>query len=381
MVRSQKAKEMPAESKLSVDDLKRLMVNPSSDARAITAEKLGNSFAAGQLSDSERALAEQIFRLMARDIEVKVRKSLSDSIKLAPNLPRDVAMQMANDVADIALPVIEASTVLTDEDLMAIIESKPAEYQVAVAARPIVSEAVSDALVATNNEAVVTRLVSNDGAVIKEETLSKVLDNFGHLESVVTPMAGRATLPVAAAERLVALVSEKVRDHLVTHHQLNEDVAMDLILSSRERATLSLISGEDSAPDVMELVDQLARNGRLAPSIMMRALCLGDMVFFEAALARRAGISITNTYQLIHDRGGKGLSQLFVKAKLPEKMLPVVRTALAVAAEADVSHHDRHAMRNIVLERVLTQFGDDIEDFDYLIAKLSSGPAHQPVAA
>jgi uncharacterized protein (DUF2336 family) len=371
---------MPEDSALSIDDLKRLMVNPSSDARALTAEKLGASFSAGNLNDSERHLAEDIFRLMAKDIEVKVRKSLSDSIKLAPNLPRDVAMAMANDIAEIALPVIEASTVLTDDDLMAIIDSKPAEYQVAVAARPVVSEKIADALVATDNEAVVTRLVSNDGAAIKEETLGKVLDKFGHLETVAAPMANRASLPVAAAERLVALVSEKVRDHLVTHHQLGEDVAMDLIMSSRERATLSLLSGEDSAPDVLELVDQLARNGRLQPTLVFRALCMGDMTFFEAALARRAGISVANAYQLIHDRGGKGLPQLFAKAKMPEKMLPVVRSALKLAAEVDVTHHDRHALRTLVLERVLTEFGDDIEDFDYFITKLSSGPVVQIAA-
>ena len=372
---------MPETSQLSVQDLKRLMSNPSSEARAETAGKIGASFSAGSLNDSERALAEDIFRIMARDIEVKVRKSLSDSIKLAPNLPRDVALAMANDVAEIALPVLEASTVLTDEDLIAIIESKPAEYQVAVAARPVVSEAVSEALVATENEVVVTRLVSNDGAAIKDDTLTRVIDKFGHLEQVVTPMANRAVLPVAAAERLVALVSEKVRDHLVTHHAMGEDVATDLIMSSRERATLSLISGEESAPDVMELVDQLARNNRLLPTIILRALCMGDMTFFEAGLARRAGISVANAYQLIHDRGGRGLAQLFAKAKMPEKMLPVVRGALSVAAEVDVSHHDRHALRTLVLERVLTQFGDDLEDFDYLIAKLSTGPLVQPQAA
>jgi uncharacterized protein (DUF2336 family) len=369
------------DASLTPADVQRLLIDPSSDNRALTAGKIGESFSKGKLSDAERRMAEDIFRLMMRDLEVKVRKSLSDSIKLSPDLPRDVALAMANDVSDIALPVIEASTVLTDEDLINIISSKPAEYQVAVAARADVSEAVSDALVATENEKVVERLVTNDGAKITDNTLAKVLDKFGHIERISHPMATRSVLPVAVAERLVNLVSDRIRDHLVTHHSLSDDMAMDLVLASRERATLNLLSGDSDAPDVVELVDQLARNKRLTPSIILRALCLGDITFFEAALARLAGIPVANAYQLIHDRGQVGLERLMAKAEMPSKMLPIVRSALTIAAELGFSFQDREKMQHMVLERVITQFEDGFEDIDYLIAKLSGSSTLSQVAA
>jgi uncharacterized protein (DUF2336 family) len=359
------------DASLTHADVERLLIDPSSENRAFTASKIGESFSKGKLSEAERRMAEDIFRLMMRDLEVKVRKSLSDSIKLSPDLPRDVALAMANDVCDIALPVIEASTVLTDEDLINIISSKPSEYQVAVAARAEVSEAVSDALVATENEKVVERLVTNDGAKIADNALAKVLDRFGHIERISHPMATRSVLPVVVSERLVNLVSDRIRDHLVTHHSLSDDMAMDLVLASRERATLNLLSGDSDAPDVVELVDQLARNKRLTPSITLRALCLGDITFFEAALARLADIPVANAYQLIHDRGQVGLERLMEKAQMPAKMLPIVRSALAVAEELGFSFHDREKMQHMVLERVITQFEDGFDDIDYLIAKLS----------
>jgi uncharacterized protein (DUF2336 family) len=366
------------ESTLTPADVQRLLTDPSADNRAITAGKIGDTFSKGKLSEAERRMAEDIFRLMMRDLEVKVRKSLSDSIKLSPDLPRDLALVMANDVTDIALPVIEASAVLTDEDLINIISSKPAEYQVAVAARAEVSEAVSDALVATENEAVVERLVSNDGAKIADDTLTKVLNKYGHIERIAHPMATRSVLPVSVAERLVNLVSDRIRDHLVTHHNLSDDMAMDLVLASRERATLNLLSGDSDAPDVVGLVDQLARNKRLTPSIILRALCMGDITFFEAALARLAGIPVANAYQLIHDRGQVGLERLLAKAEIPAKMLPIIRCALSVAAELGFSLSEREKMQNLVLERVITQFEDGFEDIDYLIAKLS-GRSYLPV--
>lgn len=365
---------MSAGHQLSVEDVRNLLSDPSTENRALTASKVATAFSSGGLSERERELAEEIFRIMARDVEQKVRAALSQSIRLSPDLPHDVAVTLANDIAAVALPIIEASSVLTDDDLLSIIESKPAEYQVAVAGRAVVSERVSDALVDTRNEDVVARLVANNGAQLKEETMNRVLDDFGHIKRISNPMAERAVLPMKVAERLVTLVSEKIRDHLVTHHDLSPDVAMDLLLDSRERATLSLLGGQADTPDVFELVDQLHANGRLTPTIIMRALCMGDLSFFEVAMAKRADIPVANAHRLIHDRGGMGLARLFERCGLPAQSLPVAKTALAAIEElTQNADGDRQMIREMTIERVLTQFEENIdpENLDYFIAKIA----------
>lgn len=377
---------MGAEHQLSVEDVRKLLSDPSVENRTLTAQKVGAAFAAGTLNERERVLAEDIFRIMVRDVEQKVREALSHSIRLSPDLPHDVAVALANDIASVALPIIEASTVLTDDDLLSIIRSKPSEYQVAVASREVVSERVSDALVETRNEDVVARLVANDGARLTEQTMSRVLDEFGHVKRICNPMAERSALPLAVAERLVTLVSDKIRDHLVTHHDLSPDVATDLVLDSRERATLSLLGGGADVPDVFELVNQLHANGRLTPTIVMRALCMGDLSFFEVAMARLANIPVANAHQLIHDRGGRGLARLLQQAGLPPQSLPVARAALQAIEELEFMFDgDRQTMRQMVIERVLTRFeeGLDPENLDYFIAKIAgrktaeSAPGHQ----
>lgn len=365
---------LSAEHQLSVEDVRKLLSDPSTDNRAFTAQKVAAAFAAGSLGERERVLAEEIFRIMARDVELKVREALSRSIRLSPDLPHDVAVALANDIAAVALPVIEASSVLTDDDLLTIIQSKPAEYQVAVAGRAVVSERISDALVDTRNEDVVARLVANEGARLTEQAMTRVLDDFGHVKRISNPMAERSVLPLTIAERLVTLVSEKIRDHLVTHHDLSPDVAMDLLLDSRERATLNLLGGTADAPDVFELVDQLHANGRLTPTIVMRALCMGDLSFFEVAMAKLAEIPVVNAHQLIHDRGGKGLERLFKRCGLPPQSLPVAKTALQAIDElALMTDGDRQTMRQLMIERVLTQFeeGMDPENLDYFITKIA----------
>lgn len=359
--------------KLSSADVAKLLADPSEETRADTARKVSEQYKESDLRDAERKIIEDIFHIMVKDAAVRVRQALSQSVKDNPDIPRDIARSLANDVAEVALPILEFSDVLTDEDLMAIISAKGADHHKAIARRSVVTEAVSDALVDTKNEEVVATLVSNEGAKLSEKTLNRVVDEYGHNKKISDPMALRQKLPLTVAERLVNLVSEKIRDHLVIHHDMSPDVAMDLFLSAREKATIGLLQPDTNLRDVVELVDQLHRNGRLTPTLIMRAICMGDTTFFEAAMARKADIPIANAYKLIYDPGKRGMEALFEKCGLSKKMLKVCRAALDVAVDMRLnSGDDRERFRQVMIERVLTRFGEglDPENLDYFIAKL-----------
>ncbi len=71
------AEEKKIGDKLSMEDVQELLENPSEEVRTSTADKLSKQFAGDAFSGSEQSIAEEIFRIMARDIEVSVRKALS----------------------------------------------------------------------------------------------------------------------------------------------------------------------------------------------------------------------------------------------------------------------------------------------------------------
>ena len=116
----------------------------------------------------------------------------------------------------------------------------------------------------------------------------------------------RADLPVTIAERLVVMVSDKLQSYLISHHELPVSLATDMVLQSRERATLHFSLGS-SEQELERLVRQMHRNQRLTPLPVLRALCLGDLAFFEVALAVMARIPRINARILIHDAGPNGL--------------------------------------------------------------------------
>ncbi|MDA0675690.1 MAG: DUF2336 domain-containing protein, partial [Proteobacteria bacterium] len=287
------------ESALSKQDVARLLADPSVEARARTASKIAAQYGTQTLTQAERAIAEQIFRLLVNDAEARVRGALASSVRESPHMPRDVALALANDVADIAAPVLRWSEVLTDADLVEIVTGRDMAKLAAVAERARLSETTAGALIHQGDEEVVVRVLNNKGAAIAEPALGVALDRFSTSETLHEALIGRDWLPVALSERLVTLASDRLKVQLARHHLLQGDAATDLVLQARERAVIALSSESDSQ-QIDGLIRQLHATGRLTPSLCMRALCTGDLRFFEEARAHLAGISPINARTLIY---------------------------------------------------------------------------------
>lgn len=362
--------------RLTQSDVERLAAGCSSEARAETAAKVASAYSSMTFTKSELDLAQDIFRLMVNDAEMRVREALSINLKSTPLLPRDIAMTLAHDVDCVSVPMLRASDVLTTEDLIEIVQSQDPEKQHAIASRPTIHADVADALVDQGEQYVVSKLVSNPGAHLTEPCIHKVVDRFGDVEAIQERLVKRPILPVTVAERLVTKVANHLRGELLARHKISPDLAADLVLQSRERATVGLAMGATD-DEVEALVGQLAINDRLTSSLVLRAICMGNLKFFEHALARMAGVPIANTRLLIHDQSGSGLDTLCKRAEFPKAIQPAIKSAVSVIGETEFDGREGEAERysRRVIERVLTQYESldvefDNDDLEYLLTKL-----------
>ena len=324
-------------------------------------------------------MAQEILRVMARDAERRVREALAREAKSAKDLPHDVALLLAKDVESVSMPVLEFSEVLREEDLIEIASAADEMKQSAIARRESVSEAVAETLIEKGNQTVVETLVRNEGAAISENGFKKAIDRFGDDENIQDGLVNRSVLPVGISERLVSIVSDRLREHLVKNHDLPANMATDLLLEARENATLSLVSNGAGAQKVEDLVSELHRNDRLTESIVVRAACLGDLAFAQAALAELASVPLFNAQKLFDDEGNRGLKALFERSGLPKRSFPVLRKAIDVMRDTDYDglESDRERFSLKVLERLLTAFETDDfglteEDVDYLLKRLTA---------
>jgi uncharacterized protein (DUF2336 family) len=373
--------------KLSFDDVERLMKDPSPASRSETARSVAASFQSQDLDANERAIAEDIFRVLMQDAQERVRQALSENLKAAPGLSPGVARTLARDVSDhVALPIVQFSEALSEGDLIDIVRQQSEARQIAVAGREDVTKNISDAIVDTGNEDAVATLVGNESADIRDTTLERVSEEYGESERVQEPLVMRRQLPMRVAEKLVAKVSDRLREHLVTHHELSESTATDLVLQSRERATMRLLAEGGQERDMVAMAQHLRDSGRLTPSLLLRSLCLGDLSFFEAAMAVLAGIPVSNAHILIHDQGQLGLRRLYDRTRLPKSLYPAFKSACDIATESEYirTDADPETQMRQMLERVLTMHEDIVEELgvtnvDYLLNKFNQIAQEQGV--
>jgi uncharacterized protein (DUF2336 family) len=323
--------------------------------------------------EGDRAMAAEILRIMAGDAAELVRRALAVTLKESPLVPRDVALKLARDVESVSLPMLHFSPAFTDEDLSEIIRLGGPVRQLAIAQRPKLSRKVTEALAEHGGERALAAACANDNADFAERALQRVIDRFEKSEKVLAAVAYRNVLPLAVSERLVALVGEQVRDHLVARHALSPETAVDIALGSVERATIDLVDQAGRTADMRAFVAHLAHEKRLTASLLLRGLAQGHMTFFEWGVAELAGVPHHRTWLMIHDAGALGLKAIYERAGLPARLFPAFRAAVDTfhSMEFDGGARDRERFQERMLQRCLTQAQPAArEDVEYLIDKM-----------
>lgn len=362
-------------SRLTDADVRRLARGDSPKERALAAHKICLKIEEAGFTAQERKAADEVLRFMSADAADMVRKALATTLKNSPHLPRDVALRLAQDIDEIAIPVLEESPVFEEEDLIAIVRAGTAAKQTAVAHRETLTAAVAETIVDHGVEQAVAAVSANDGAALDAAAMGRALQRFGDSPLVTGALIDRNALPAQISERLVSLISDEALRRLARRHALPPQLAVELAEGARERATIDVLDQAGRAVDMRRFVQQLQLNGRLTPSLMVRGLCLGHMVFFEHAMAELAGVPHGKAWVLIHDAGPLGLRAVFERTGAPARLFAPMRAAIDVyhKLELDGQPGDRERFSRTMVERLLSRStGLSRDETDYLLEKLDA---------
>jgi len=304
-------------SEITLNDVKLLDGDSSPERRSVLAMKIARDLKNATLSETENDLAIAICQKLADDVDHTVRQSLSESLKESTDIPKDLAVKLANDVLEVSLPMLEFNTLLEDADLIDIVRRGDVQRQMAISQRASLSEPLTHSLCEEGNEDVVESTLKNDGAVFDDDSYKLVLQRFQTSEAIHTGMAMRHQLPPHIIDRLVDVISDQLKTYLLSYQTLSPVLMERVVLESREDAKRRLLQDPGSKRDAQKLVLAMDQQGKLTPELIFRALEVGDRPFFEYAMAQRVGIDIGAARTLIKDPGAKGFAALYKKASLP----------------------------------------------------------------
>ncbi len=311
--------------------------------RGELAEKVGRLFPelAREEQQRTRDAAADVLERLAGDQVPTVRRVVSDVLKDVADAPEAVIRQLAGDSDEsVAVPVLEHSPVLSDDDLLEIIKSTPGTRSLsAISRRESVSAGVSDAIVATADEHAITDLLNNGGAQIREETLDALAEEAAHTPAWRKPLVRRPRLSARATVRLAQCVADSLVKELLSRQDIDDRTARAVGRVVRQRlearASGEGASGAEGDADWQgalargtEKAVRLYATGGLTPRAVLDAVSRGDTAFATAALGVLSGAGGRAADAVLASGTAEAVVALAWKAGLPAVQAPQIQALL-----------------------------------------------------
>lgn len=362
-------------------DIQQLIYDPSVQVRSDLAHKICSGFNQQHFKGREREIATDILRLLLRDTAVRVRKVLSEELKHNTNVPGDIIMTLAADENEVAEAILEHSLLLEEDELVSLVQSYHNVHKLtAIARRQSISAPLSDALCRTGENSVVKTLINNPGASMREDTLDYVIEHFSRDQSILEALVQRGGLPYGFAEKLFTIVSDHLKRDLSKRYKLSRRTSDEMTRNAREVSILSFLSPWMGQQDIQDLIAHMHRNKRLTDSVIIRALCAGNLRFFEAAMAKRSGIAQANAKILLLDPGSRGFDALYDSSEMPEGFRDALRTLFRLAQQETRfgQYHYVNFPQRLVDRIVLEGHDKTIENMPYLLSIIGRSMTDAP---
>lgn len=293
------------------------------------------------------AQTHEALEALASDQITKVRAILSGALKDVVDAPAEIIKMLANDLEiEVSGPVLEFSPVLSESDLIQIIEKGPANGGVAaIARRSNVSENLADAIIETEDVDGIADLLGNDSAQIREEALDDLINQSNNVELWQAPLVSRPELPDGAAQRMAGFLAENLLDALKQRSDLDSTTLAAVSGIVRDR-----LGGNKAADanvvgagfDFLKVEPPIAKVARLhvadklTDASIIKAMQAGDHVFVFAALIVRSGVELAVARKMFVEKSPQGVVALIGKAKLPLSLLSMIQQQMGRIAPSEI---------------------------------------------
>jgi len=314
-----------------------------------------------------RDIALEVLDILTRDEAVRVRRIIAETLKDVAQAPPDVIRRLAHDPdSSVAAPVLQFSPLLSEADLVAIIDSASQDDKrggavSAIARRAGLTSRVSDVISESRNVDAVAALLANPSAQIREETLDLLADRAKPQKPWHAPFVRRAALPRSTATKLAGFVADSLLSVLMKRDDLPAETlnAVSQVVRKRIAAGETLRAVDDAArdaeaaadpgnklldrnllreggPRLAEYVQRLYLKGELSEDALDEALSVGNSEFLSLSLAYKAGVAPTVVSRIVAAHSAKGMTALAWKAGLSMRFAIKLQSRLAGVAPSEI---------------------------------------------
>ena len=282
-----------------------LAKEPSSERRRVLLREITDMFFSTDTphGPTEMSLFDGLLGKLSQDMEEEVRVELAARMSLAPRPPRGLVSQLAGDTIAVAGEVLRHSRALTDDQLIALAQTRSQEHLRAISQRREVSEALSDVIVDRGDDATLGTLLGNAEARLSRKAHETVVDRAQQNPDLHEAVVNRKCLPIDLLNEMYFGVEARLRQAIMSRNAEMDPDALEAALSAG-RKTIAARDGALPA-DFMEAeahVRSLASRGAITPQTLAGFLRQGERTRFLCALTELTELDFYTARRIVDRR-------------------------------------------------------------------------------
>lgn len=252
------------------------------------------------LNANELTIVYDIIRNLVHKVEAKIRRYIAEYLANRDDVPKDLIEFLANDEISVAYPILSTSNILLDEDLVEIISSASKRHLLAIAIRSSLTEEVSDALISTGDEDVITTLLYNNAAHINLSTLRDLVEMSEACAGYQEPLLHRHDVTRDMAAQMYGWVGDALKKYIVGHFNIDPNdidrAASNAVVKGIVKDSPA-VESKKKRPQLPEIEVQ-----------MLLALNNNDMRQYEALFRQASGLDIATLSRVLYDSKPESLA-------------------------------------------------------------------------
>jgi len=318
-------------------DLIGLAAESSSEKRRTLLREITEQFFGSPArTPTEDELYGEVLTQLTDEMEEAVRAELASRFAEAPDAPHKLIRRLAEDLAiPVAGPVLEHSPVLSDEDLLEVVNSQSQDHLRAVSSRKVVSEAVSDAIVERGDDETLGALLKNEGATLSRGASETAVSRAKANPELHAAVVERAALPPDLLNEMYFVVEARLRQRILEQNaKLDPDLLESALNAGRARVATHDGALPPDYPEALAYVRELRAAGELTPQALARFLRSGGRTQFLIALAELAEIDFHTAQQIVNRRELDALAVVCKSANL-DRALFLTYAVVLLSPESD----------------------------------------------
>lgn len=288
---------------------------------------------AGQRSDRENALFDDVLQLVAAEMQDGVLAELAEVFADAPEPPVGLMRDLANHSFEIAAPVLRRSKALDEQTLLQIVNYQSQNHIKAVAQREAVSEVISDAIVRFGDDSALDALMRNKGASVSRISMEAAVDRARRNAFLHEAVVKRHDMPLDLLNEMYFVVESSLRDQILTRNASVDPSTLDAALSkARERIRQNVGDMSAEAKNAMAFINTKKTSGELNARLLVSLYREAKSVHFLYGLAEITGVDHETVSDLLERRDIDGMAMICRAANI-ERPLFVTLAVLACGGD------------------------------------------------